>query len=72
LGVFDTTLPPIVTIDSGDSIQFPHTWSHFLNELQRGVPIARLAELRDQRRGFRKVHVLISRHLWRACVPDAV
>lgn len=51
LGVFDTTLPPIVTIDSGDSIQFPHTWSHFLNELQPGVPIARLAELRASNPG---------------------
>ena len=51
LGVFDTTLPPIVTIDSGDSIRFPNTWSHFLNELQPGVPIARLAELRTSNPG---------------------
>jgi acetamidase/formamidase len=46
LGVFDATLPPILTIESGDSISFPNTWSHFLNELQPGVPIGRLAELR--------------------------
>src|SRR6266478_3331207 len=46
LGVFDATLPPILTIDSGDAISFPNTWSHFLNELQPGVPITRLAELR--------------------------
>src|SRR5215469_16056154 len=46
LGVFDATLPPILTIDSGDSISFPNTWSHFLNELEPGVPISRLAELR--------------------------
>jgi hypothetical protein len=31
LGVYDTNLPPILTIDSGDSISFPDTWSHFLN-----------------------------------------
>ena len=46
LGVFDATLSPILTIDSGDSISFPNTWSHFLNELESGVPIGRLAELR--------------------------
>jgi acetamidase/formamidase len=46
LGVFDATLPPIVTIESGDRVSFPNTWSHFLNELQPGVPIDRLAELR--------------------------
>lgn len=46
LGVYDTNLPPILTIDSGDSINFPDTWSHFLNELQPGVPIDTLAKLR--------------------------
>ena len=33
-------------IDSGDSISFPNTWSHFLNELQPGVPIDTLVRLR--------------------------
>jgi len=51
LGVFDTTLPPIVTIESGDSIRFPNTWSHFMNELQPGVPIGRLVELRTSNPG---------------------
>jgi acetamidase/formamidase len=46
LGVYDTNLPPILTIDSGDTISFPDTWSHFLNELQPGVPIDTLARLR--------------------------
>ena len=46
LGVYDANLPPILTIDSGDSISFPDTWSHFLNELQPGVPIDTLARLR--------------------------
>ena len=31
LGVFDATLPPILTIESGEAISFPNTWSHFLN-----------------------------------------
>ncbi|MBV8133378.1 MAG: acetamidase/formamidase family protein [Alphaproteobacteria bacterium] len=51
LGVFDATLPPIVTIEPGDSIRFPNTWSHFMNELQPGVPISRLAELRTSNPG---------------------
>ncbi|MBV8090111.1 MAG: acetamidase/formamidase family protein [Alphaproteobacteria bacterium] len=51
LGVFDATLPPILTIDSGDLVSFPNTWSHFLNELQPGVPISRLAELRTSNPG---------------------
>ena len=46
LGVYDTNLAPILTIDSGDSISFADTWSHFLNELQPGVPIETLARLR--------------------------
>jgi acetamidase/formamidase len=46
LGVFDTNLPPILTIDSGDTVSFPDTWSHFLNELQPGVPIETVARLR--------------------------
>src|SRR5439155_4289166 len=51
LGIFDATLPPIVTIESGDWVSFPNTWSHFLNELQPGVPITRLAELRTSNPG---------------------
>jgi acetamidase/formamidase len=51
LGVFDATLPPILTIESGDLVSFPDTWSHFMNELQPGVPIARLAELRTSNPG---------------------
>jgi acetamidase/formamidase len=51
LGVFDATLPPIVTIESGDWVSFPNTWSHFMNELQPGVPVSRLAELRTSNPG---------------------
>jgi acetamidase/formamidase len=46
LGVFDATLAPIITIDSGDTVSFPNTWSHFLNELQPGVSVDALAKLR--------------------------
>src|SRR5215813_8685196 len=51
LGVFDATLPPIVTIESGDLVSFPNTWSHFMNELQPGVAVSRLAELRTSNPG---------------------
>jgi acetamidase/formamidase len=46
LGVYDTTLPPILKIDSGDLISYRNTWSHFLNQLEPGVPIEKLAAIR--------------------------
>ena len=46
LGVFDANLPPILTIDSGDTVSFPNTWSHFMNEMQPGVPVDKLAQMR--------------------------
>jgi acetamidase/formamidase len=46
LGVFDANLAPILTIDSGDVISYPDTWSHFMNEMQPGVSIDTLANLR--------------------------
>jgi len=46
LGVFDATLPPLVTVESGDTISYTNTWSHFLNELQPGVPVDKLAAMR--------------------------
>ena len=53
LGVLDTNLPPILTVDSGDVISFPDTWSHFLNEMQPGVPVERLAKFRTDNPGKR-------------------
>jgi acetamidase/formamidase len=46
LGVFDANLPPILTIESGDVLHYPDTWSHFLNGLEPGVPVERLAQWR--------------------------
>jgi acetamidase/formamidase len=51
LGVFDATAPPIVKVDSGDTISYTNTWSHFLNQMQPGGPIERLAELRKSNPG---------------------
>src|ERR1700687_1520416 len=46
LGVYDTTLEPILKVDSGETISYPNTWSHFLNQMQPGVPVETLAKLR--------------------------
>jgi acetamidase/formamidase len=46
LGVYDTTLDPIAKIDSGDTVSFPNTWSHFLNQMQPGVPLDTLVKIR--------------------------
>jgi acetamidase/formamidase len=46
LGVYDANLAPIVTVDSGDTISFPDTWSHFMNAMEPGVPVEVLARLR--------------------------
>lgn len=51
LGVYDTNLAPIVTIDSGDTISYPNTWSHFMNQLEPGVPVDKLAQLRKDNPG---------------------
>jgi acetamidase/formamidase len=51
LGVFDETLAPILTVESGDVISYPNTWSHFMNEMQPGVPVEKLAQLRKDNPG---------------------
>lgn len=51
LGVFDTTLPNLLEVESGDSISYPNTWSHFLNQLQPGVSIDVIAQLRVKNPG---------------------
>src|SRR5919197_1011935 len=51
LGVFDSTLPNILDVDSGDIIVYPNTWTHFLNRVQPGVPIDELAQLRRSNPG---------------------
>jgi hypothetical protein len=51
LGVYDTILPPVLSIDSGESISFPDTWSHFLNELHPGLPLDTLVKLRTNNPG---------------------
>jgi acetamidase/formamidase len=51
LGVYDTNLAPIVKIDSGDTVSYVKTWSHFLNQMEPGVPIEKLAQIRKDNPG---------------------
>jgi acetamidase/formamidase len=51
LGVFDTTLPNILEIESGDTVVYPRTWSHFLDRVQPGVSIEDLARWRVENPG---------------------
>ncbi len=51
LGVIDATLPNIVEIDSGDTIVYPNTWTHFLNRMQPGVAVQQLAQWRLENPG---------------------
>jgi acetamidase/formamidase len=51
LGVFDATRPNIVEIESGDTVVYPNTWTHFLNRMQPSVPIAQLAQWRVENPG---------------------
>jgi acetamidase/formamidase len=51
LGVFDSTQPNILDIEPGDTIVYPNTWSHFLNRMQPGVPVADLAKWRLENPG---------------------
>jgi acetamidase/formamidase len=51
LGVFDTTLPDVLEIESGDVVVYPDTWSHFLNRLQPGLSIDAIARLRRENPG---------------------
>ncbi|GAC1585773.1 MAG: hypothetical protein NVS3B28_08920 [Candidatus Velthaea sp.] len=58
LGRFDPARPPVATIDSGDVVVYPNTWTHFLNRLQPGVPIEELARMRRAGQG-RGVHSIV-------------
>jgi acetamidase/formamidase len=51
LGQFDSTLPNIVEIDSGDLVSYPNTWTAFLNRLQPGIPIDQIAQMRRDNPG---------------------
>lgn len=51
LGAFDGTRADVVQIDSGDTVVYPNTWTHFLNRFQPGVSIQQLAQWRRDNPG---------------------
>ncbi len=51
LGVIDATLPNILEVESGDTIVYKNTWTHFLNRMQRDVSVQQLAQWRVENPG---------------------
>jgi acetamidase/formamidase len=51
LGAFDGTQADILQIESGDTVVYPNTWTHFLNRFQKGVTIQQLAQFRRDNPG---------------------
>jgi acetamidase/formamidase len=68
LGVFDTTLPDLLEIDSGDVVVYPRTWSHFLDRIQPGVSIDDIARWRVENPG-RGPHSIIGPVAVRGAAP---
>lgn len=51
LGRFDPTKAPIITIDSGDTLVYRNTLTHFFDRIRPGVTIAEIAQLRRDNPG---------------------
>jgi acetamidase/formamidase len=58
LGMFDGTRADILQIESGDTVVYPNTWTHFTNRFQPGVTVAQLAQWRRENPG-RGPHTII-------------
>ncbi len=51
LGVIDSTLPNITEVESGDTVVYQNTWTHFMNRMQPGVAVQQLAQWRRENPG---------------------
>jgi acetamidase/formamidase len=71
LGRFDPTRAPILTIDSGDTLVYPNTLTHFLGRVRPGVSIAEIAQLRRDNPG-RGPHSIIGPVAVRGAEPGDV
>ena len=71
LGQFDPSRPPVVTVESGDVLVYPNTWTHFLNKLQPGVSADELAEMRRSNPG-KGPHSIIGPVAVRGAMPGDV
>jgi acetamidase/formamidase len=47
-GYFDPTAPPVATIESGDVVSYPNTWTHWGNEATYGMTFAEREPLRHR------------------------
>ncbi len=47
-GYLDPSAPPVVTIDSGDTVSYPDTWTHWGNEAVYGMTFAEREPLRHR------------------------
>ncbi|QJT05494.1 acetamidase [Streptomyces asoensis] len=47
-GVLDPKAPPAATIESGDEVDYPNTWTNWQNEMKFGMSFAERARLREQ------------------------
>ena len=68
LGRFDPARTPILTIDSGDTIVYPNTLTHFFGRIRPGVPIDEIAQLRRDNPG-RGPHSVIGPVVVRGAEP---
>jgi acetamidase/formamidase len=71
LGVFDCDAPNLFEIDSGDTLVYHDTWSHFLNRLQPGASVDDLARWRREG-GDRGPHSVIGPIGVRGAAPGDV
>jgi acetamidase/formamidase len=51
IGLFDPALPPILTIDSGDTVIYPNTLQHYGGRIYFGMPLEERQRLREQYAG---------------------
>jgi acetamidase/formamidase len=47
-GYLDPTAPPVATVDSGDVVSYPNTWTHWGNEATYGMTFAEREPLRHR------------------------
>jgi acetamidase/formamidase len=71
LGQFVPSRPPIITVDSGDVLLYPNTWTHFLNKLQPGISADELAAMRKANPG-KGPHSIIGPVAVRGAMPGDV
>jgi acetamidase/formamidase len=68
IGQFRMDVPDVATVDSGDVLVYPNTFTHFMNALQPGLTIRQIAQLRLDNPG-RGPHSIIGPVAVKGAVP---